>query len=45
MAVYVNGKEAIVTSDRTFSKGFDGIIVSNLGGTYTVGEVTVYGTN
>lgn len=44
MAVYVNGKETIVTSDRTFSKGFDGVIISNLGGTYTVGEVTVYGT-
>jgi len=44
MAVYVNGKEAIVANDRTFSKGFDGIIVSNLGGTYTVGEVSVYGT-
>ena len=44
MAVYVNGKEAIVTSDRTFSKGFDGIIVSNLGGTYSIGEVSVYGT-
>jgi hypothetical protein len=44
MAVYVNGKEAIVTNDRTFSKGFNGIIVSNLGGTYSVGEVSVYGT-
>ncbi|MCP4330450.1 MAG: hypothetical protein GY791_18665 [Alphaproteobacteria bacterium] len=45
MAVYVNGKETIVASDRTFTKGFDGIIMSNLGGTYAVGEVAVYGTN
>ncbi len=44
MAVYVDGKEAIVTNDRTFNKGFDGFIVSNLGGTYTMGKIAVYGT-
>lgn len=44
MAVYVNGKEVIRTQDRNFTKGFDGFIVSNLGGTHAVREITLYGT-
>lgn len=44
MAVYINGKEAIVANDRTFTKGFDGFIISNLGGSYSIGEVSIYGT-
>jgi len=44
MAVYVDGKELIRTQDNAFTQGFDGVILSNLGGTYAVRELAVYGT-
>lgn len=43
MTLSVDGKEAIATTDRAFRDGFDGIIVRNAGGDYTVRQIALYG--
>lgn len=44
MAVFVDGKEMIRTSDRSFKGAFGGLVISNLGGEFAVRSIEVLGT-
>ena len=44
MVVRVDGTEVIRTLDRGFASAFDGFVLSNRGGDYTLHEITIYGT-
>ena len=43
IAVSIDGKEVIRTVDRGFHGAFDGVIVINKGGDYTIRSIAVYG--
>lgn len=44
MVVRVDGAEVIRTLDRGFASPFDGFVLANRGGDYTLHEITIYGT-
>lgn len=44
MAVFLDGKEVIRTTDRTYREPFAGFAISNLGGEFAINQVEVLGT-
>lgn len=44
MTVLLDGKEIIQTFDRAFNHSFDGFVISNKGGDYTIRRVAIFGT-
>lgn len=45
LTVRVDGKEVFRIADRAFRSAFDGVIMVNKGGEYTVRSITVYGAS
>ena len=44
MVIFVNGQEVLQAQDNAFQNGFNGLILSNLGGTHAFREITLYGS-